>query len=38
MRTAFITPATDIWSLAIVYFSFITDKKPFTVNCKDSNF
>lgn len=37
MRTTYLTPATDIWSLGVVYFTFMTDKKPFHINCKDSN-
>lgn len=38
LRTLFITPAIDVWALAVVYFSFITAKKPFAVDCKESNF
>ena len=37
LRTNFATPAIDIWALAVVYFTFITDKKPFPLNCKNSN-
>ena len=31
------TPLVDIWALAIVMFTFYTDEKPFTVNCKSDN-
>lgn len=31
------TPATDIWSLAVVMIVYITDSKPFKYNCKDDN-
>ena len=33
----YITPAIDVWALAVVYFVFIADKKPFTVDCKQNN-
>lgn len=34
LRTTHITPAADIWSLAIVMFTFFTDRKPFPLKCK----
>lgn len=32
-----ITPIVDIWALAIVMFTFYTDEKPFSFNCKTDN-
>lgn len=37
IRTHHVTPAIDIFALAVVYFTFITEKKPFPVNCKTNN-
>jgi serine/threonine protein kinase len=37
LRTNYVTPAIDIWSLAVVYFTFVTDKKPFPLSCKTNN-
>lgn len=36
-ETYHITPAIDIWSLGIVMFTFYTDSKPFTFNCKTND-
>jgi hypothetical protein len=36
-RTYHVTPAIDIWSLAVVMFTFITNKKPFGGGCKNDN-
>jgi len=33
-----ITPSVDIWALAVVMFTFYTDEKPFSLNCKNDNF
>ena len=32
-----ITPAIDIWALAVVMFTYYTDMKPFAINCKTNN-
>ncbi len=37
MRTMHVTPAIDVWAFAIVMFTFFTDAKPFSYNCKDDN-
>ena len=37
MRAAHITPAIDIWALAVVMWTFFTDDKPFFTDCKDNN-
>ncbi len=31
------TPAIDIWALAVVMWSFMTDDKPFYYECKNNN-
>ena len=35
--TSHITPAIDVWALAIVMFTFYFESKPFLPNCKDDN-
>ena len=30
-----ITPASDVWSLAVVYFFYVTGKRPFLKNCEE---
>lgn len=35
--TYHITPAIDVWALGIVMFTFYTDSKPFSFNCKSDN-
>jgi serine/threonine protein kinase len=35
--TYHITPAIDVWALAIVMFTYYTDLKPFGTNCKSNN-
>jgi serine/threonine protein kinase len=37
LRTFYITPAVDVWALAIVMFTYYTDAKPYQVNCKTDN-
>ena len=32
-----ITPLVDIWALAVVMFTYYTDDKPFSFNCKTDN-
>ena len=37
LKSLHITPAADIWALAIVFITYITDSKPFKNNCKEDN-
>ena len=37
LRRDYITPAMDIWSLAVVYFTFLTSRKPFPSDCSKNN-
>ncbi len=34
MKSSHITPAIDVWSFAIVMWTFFTDGKPFFSDCK----
>jgi serine/threonine protein kinase len=36
-NTFHITPAIDVWALGVVMFTFYTDSKPFSFNCKSDN-
>lgn len=37
LRTIHVTPARDIWSLGIAMYTYYTNEKPFTYNCKKDN-
>jgi hypothetical protein len=34
MKASFMTPAIDVWALAVVIWTFFTDDKPFFEDCK----
>lgn len=38
LKQYYITPAADIWSLGVVFFTYLTDKKPFMLNCSSDEF
>lgn len=37
LRTNYPTPAIDIWGLAVVMFTYLTNKNPFPIKCKTNN-
>ena len=37
MKASHLTPAIDVWALAVVIWTFFTDDKPFFQDCKDNN-
>ncbi len=37
LKGKYATPLVDIWALAIVMFTYYTDEKPFSFNCKTDN-
>ena len=37
MKASHLTPAIDVWALAVVIWTYFTDDKPFFQDCKYNN-